>query len=1152
MITIGDFVHLHLHTEFSLLDGACVIKKLVAQLKEMGQTAVAITDHGSMCGAVEFYKECKKNDIKPIIGCEVYVANRSRFDKIHKLDYSNHLILLCENETGYQNLIKLVSDGYIEGFYNKPRIDHELLKTHHEGIICLSACLAGEIPQALLNGDYEGAKKTAQFYKEVFGRDNYFIEIQDHDMPEQKRILPLLVKLANELDIQLVCTNDCHYLKKEDSKAQTVLMCIQTNTVYGDENALELPTDEFYVKSYNEMAERFSKYDGALENTVKIAERCNFDFEFGITKLPHFTIEGVSDNTAFFEELCRNGLKSRYGDNPPQTHVDRLEYELSIIEKMGYVDYFLIVWDFIEYAKNHDIPVGPGRGSGAGSICAYSIGITGIDPMRFNLLFERFLNPERISMPDFDIDFCFEKRQKVIDYVVEKYQSSHVAQIVTFGTMAAKGVIRDVGRALGKSYGEVDVIAKLVPGALNMTLDKALQISLDLKNLYNTNESAHEIIEMSRKLEGMPRHASTHAAGVVITRDEVSMYVPLQKNDEAIVTQYTMTTLEELGLLKMDFLGLRNLTVIDHCQKQIQRTNPDFSIDNIPLDDERVYSMLANGDTCGVFQLESPGMKRVITQLKPNGIEDIVAVISLYRPGPMESIPKYIASRHNAEKTTYSHPMLKPILEVTYGCMVYQEQVMQICRELAGYSYGRADLVRRAMAKKKAAVMEQERHNFIHGKINDDGSVECVGCVANGVDEKTANKIFDEMSSFAAYAFNKSHAAAYALIAYQTAYLKKHYFREYMAALLTSVLGNTDKIIEYSEECESHGVKVLPPNINSSELEFAVSGENLSFGLLAVKNLGRGVINEIIAQKKKGGSFTSLSNFIERMNGSDINKRSIESLIKCGAFDSFPHNRKEMLHSFEDICDYVYDSSRRNIEGQLDIFGAQNIEKPEHIIENREDFSLREKLQMEKDIIGLYLSGNPIDDAIVPSGTKITSIAKLISTDDESGVQDGEYYNILCTIQSKKAFTTKAKEKMAFLVAEDKSASMEVVVFPAIFSKCAAILESERPLIINGRLSQKEDEAAKLICSTITRAKEGRAAKEQDNRKLYILFDSENDERIEKIMKVLSQNTGENEVRFKFSDTKKTVSYKKSGVALNDSLLNTLKTIVGETNIATK
>ena len=1144
-----DFVHLHLHTEYSLLDGACVIDRLVERVKTLGQKAVAITDHGNMYGVIAFYKACKKARIKPIIGCEVYVAPRTRFDKVHKVDSSPyHLILLCKNKTGYQNLIKLVSLGYIDGFYNRPRIDRSLLKQYHEGLICLSACLAGEVARALTSSDYEKAKETVSFYREIFGSD-YYLELQDHGIEDQRRILPYIVRLSKELSVPLVATNDCHYINKEDAKSQAVLMCIQTNTVLGQGNTLEFPTEEFYIKSSDEMEMLFGRFENALSNTVKIAEQCNFDFEFGVTKLPRFTIEGVTDNTSYFENLCMRGLKKRYGRNPPSEYEKRLRYELSVIEKMGYVDYFLIVWDFVRYAKEHDIPVGPGRGSGAGSIAAYCIGITNIDPMRYNLLFERFLNPERISMPDFDIDFCVEKRQLVIDYVVRKYGSDHVAQIITFGTMAAKGVVRDVGRALGMSYQAVDVIAKAIPGGLNVTLESALRDSPTFKRIYDTDLQAHELIDMAKKLEGMPRHASTHAAGVVITREETSSYVPLQKNDESIVTQFTMTTLEELGLLKMDFLGLRNLTVIDHCEKMIRQTDPTFSISNIPIDDKAVYMMYSEADTQGIFQFESSGMKRVLTQLKPESIEDIIAVISLYRPGPMESIPRYIENRHHPERITYRHPLLKPILQVTYGCIIYQEQVMEICRKLAGYSYGRADLVRRAMAKKKADVMAQEREYFIYGKKKEDGTVEVPGAVANGVDEQTANAIFDEMSSFAAYAFNKSHAAAYAYVSYQTAYLKCHYKLDYMASLLTSVLGNPDKIIEYITECTEQGIRVLPPDINVSSLGFAVNGTVLNFGLLAVKNLGRGVIQEIISERENGGKFRSLPDFLSRMQGKDLNKRAVESLIKSGAFDCFPTNRKEMLTSYEGIMDNIADSARRNVAGQLDLFAFSSDttqESPlEYIIPAMQDYSVREKLAMEQEVTGLYLSGHPLDD--FPPPDNVATVLSLMN--EKAEFHDGETISLLCILRKKKTMVTKNKDMMAFLQVEDRTGSIEAMVFPNVYRRYAGLLNIDSILLLRGKLSIREDEAAKLICDEIIDYTTYHVQTNTKKEKLYLQFSSKEDPYLPEIMELIRKNPGSTSVLFYFSDTKKTLLLKNVGVNCSETLLKCLKNRIGSRNI---
>ena len=902
-----NFTHLHLHTEYSLLDGACRIEGLMQRVKALGQTAVAITDHGVMYGCVDFYKAAKKAGVKPIIGCEVYVATRTRFDKVNRIDGSNHLVLLCKNETGYKNLIKMVSAGFTEGFYNKPRVDHELLEEYHEGLICLSACLAGEIPQALLAGDYEKAKNLARYYEDLFGKGNYYIEIQDHRLDEQRTVLPLLVRLSRETGIPLVATNDAHYLEKEDSRMQHILICIQTNKTVNDDDVLEFGTDEFYVKSTDEMYELFSAWPEACENTNRIAEMCSFDFEFGVTKLPYFVAPDGMDNKEYFVKLCRDGLLRRYGADVPEDIRARLDYEISIIDRMGYINYYLIVFDFINYAKSQGIPVGPGRGSGAGSLAAYCVGITNIDPIKYNLLFERFLNPERVSMPDFDIDFCYERRQEVIDYVIRKYGADHVAQIVTFGTMAARAAIRDVGRVLDMPYGTVDGIAKLVPMEPKMTLTKALSISRELKARYDADPQVKELIDMSLKLEGMPRHASTHAAGVVITREAADEYVPLATNDGNPVTQFTMTTIEELGLLKMDFLGLRTLTVIDDAEKMIRKREPGFSMDAVPYDDQRVYAMLNAGETEGVFQMESGGMTQAVMGLQSKSLEDIIAIISLYRPGPMESIPTYIANRHNPGNVKYKTPQLEHILDVTNGCIVYQEQVMQICRELAGFSYGQADLVRRAMSKKKHDVMEKERQHFVHG--NTEPGHECAGCVANGISETVANAIFDDMSSFASYAFNKAHAAAYAVVAYQTAYLKRHYPREFMAALLTSVLDNTGKVIEYTAECQRMGIRVLPPDINASDAGFTVEGKDIRFGLLALKNVGRNLIATVV-RERSGTPYRSLYDFCKRLHGTEINRRAVESMIKSGAFDNLEAKRRSMMDGVEGILKSEAESGR--------------------------------------------------------------------------------------------------------------------------------------------------------------------------------------------------------------------------------------------------
>ncbi len=1172
-----DFVHLHVHSEYSLLDGACRIPKLLARANDLGQKAVAITDHGVMYGVIDFYKQARKQGIKPIIGCEVYVAPRTRFDKVHQLDSSPyHLVLLCENNTGYQNLIQLVSKGFIEGFYNRPRVDIELLRQYHEGLICLSACLAGEIPRKLLNEGYEAAKETALQYAEIFGKDNYFLEIQDHGIREQKEIIPHIVRLSQETGIGLVATNDAHYLEREDSKMHHVMVCIQTGHTVEDDDTLEFETDEFYIKSGDEMSELFSYAPQAIENTVRIAERCEVNFEFGVTKLPYFKAPEGKDNLTYFRDKCYEGLYRNYGKQPDESIVKRLEYELSVITNMGYVDYFLIVHDFIDYARKHGIPVGPGRGSGAGSLAAYCIGITGIDPIKYNLLFERFLNPERISMPDFDIDFCYERRQQVIEYVISKYGADHVAQIITFGTMAARAAIRDVGRALAIPYQTVDTVAKLVPTELHMTIDKALSTVPELKGLYETDDRIKELLDMARKVEGMPRHASTHAAGVVITRDPVSDYVPLTKSDEAIITQFPMTTLEELGLLKMDFLGLRNLTVVHDSEEMIRRYNPDFSMDNIPEDDQQVFLMLSQGLTQGVFQFESAGMRRVLADLKPNSIEDLIAVISLYRPGPMDSIPKYIANRHSPESITYKTPLLKPILEVTYGCIVYQEQVMQICRELAGYSYGRADLVRRAMSKKKADVMEKERRNFIYGAKKPDGSIECVGAVSNGVPAEVANEIFDEMSSFASYAFNKSHAAAYAFLAYQTAYLKCHYPKEYMAALLTSVLDNTDKVVEYINECARIGIPVLPADINQSEEGFTVSGDSIRFGLLAIKNLGRGFIRDLIENRKRKGPYKSFYSFCERLQGTDLNRRGLESLIKAGAFDSLGYKRRQLFIHSQSILNGIGSRGKSMLEGQLDLFSAGMVnESYEPPIPDEEEFPLSELLRFEKETIGLFISGHPLNDyrdaAAKLRTVDLEEITRSCSEGD-GRFKDRDMARMLCIITSKKLKTTKSNKTMAFIQIEDTTASLEAIVFPNLLTSLGGtnLLNEGSIAVITGRISVKEEEEPKIICETIQTVEDALKApppvvnepsrvnavqpKTQGAKKsrsgLYLKLESRDDERLARIQPMLEFFSGLTPVYVYFSkENILTQAAQTMWTTPEPALLKELSNILGEANV---
>ena len=1148
-----QFVHLHVHTEYSLLDGACRIDRMFDRLKELGQTAIAITDHGVMYGCVDFYKAAKKAGVKPIIGCEVYVATRSRFDKVNRIDGSNHLVLLCKNETGYKNLIKLVSAGFIEGFYSKPRMDKELLEQHHEGLVCLSACLAGEIPQALLAGDYEKAKAAALYFNDLFGQGNFYIEIQDHGIDAQQQILPLLIRLARETGIPLVATNDAHYLRKEDSKMQSILICIQTGKTVQDADKLEFETDEFYLKSTEEMYDLFSIAPDACENTVKIAEMCDFDFEFGVTKLPYFEAPDGMDNQVYFEKLCREGLVRRYGDGVTDEMRERLEYEIDVIRRMGYTNYYLIVFDFINYAKQQGIPVGPGRGSGAGSLAAYCVGITNIDPIRYNLLFERFLNPERVSMPDFDVDFCYERRQEVIDYVNEKYGHDHVAQIITFGTMAARAAIRDVGRVLGMPYAQVDSISKMVPMELKMTLNRALEVSPELKAQYEADPQVKELIDTAIKIEGMPRHASTHAAGVVITREAANEYVPLASNDGVPVTQFTMTTIEELGLLKMDFLGLRTLTVIKNAEEMVRRREPDFSMDNISYDDAATYDMLGRSETEGVFQLESTGMKQVLTGLQPKNLEDIIALISLYRPGPMDSIPTYLRNRHEPDKVRYKTPQLAHILDVTNGCIVYQEQVMQICRELAGFTLGQADLVRRAMSKKKHDVMEKERQHFV------------TGCAANGISEQAANDIFNDMSSFASYAFNKSHAACYAYVAFQTAYLKCHYPSEFMAALLTSVLDNTDKVIEYTGECQRLGIKVLPPSINVSDGGFTVDGKSIRFGLNATKNVGRNLIAAVVRERKEK-PFTSLYDFCRRLHGQELNRRAAESLVKCGAFDETGVSRKAMLENVDAIFKSVETDVGRNVEGQLDLFSQLSGESAgtageDFHIEDHGEFPLPELLKMEKEVSGLYLSGHPLDgyrQQIQKIGA--CRIADLMG--EEARRYDGKHVNIVCAVIKSKFMTTRSNTMMAFTNVEDLSGTMEIIVFPKVLTDCRSALQDNAVVVINGRVSVKEEENAKLVAEKITPIEEystngttaPRPAQDKPARKgMYLKVPSRSCPQFAKVENLLSIFEGSLPVYIYFEDQKQLTLAPRNLWSMEHELLTCeLKRILGDGNVAFK
>ena len=1062
--TQRQFTHLHVHTEYSLLDGACRIDRLFDHLKAMGQTACAITDHGVMYGCVAFFDAAKAAGIKPIIGCEVYVATRTRFDKVNRIDGNNHLILLCKNEMGYKNLIKMVSAGFTEGFYSKPRIDKDLLEQHHEGLICLSACLAGEIPQAILAGDYERAKQAALYYRDLFGEGNYYIELQDHGLEEDQVVLPQLIRLARETGIPMVATNDAHYITKEDAKMQSILLCIQTGKTIADADRMEFQTDEFYLKSTDEMYDLFAMVPEACENTNKIAEQCNFEFTFGETKLPYFKAPDGMENQEYFEKLCWEGLERRYPGKVTDALKERLSYEINVVKTMGYTNYYLIVYDFINYAKSRDIPVGPGRGSGAGSLAAYCVGITDIDPIRYNLIFERFLNPERVSMPDFDVDFCYERRQEVIDYVNEKYGRDHVAQIVTFGTMAARAAVRDVGRVMGMTYQDVDRVAKLIPMELKMTLKKALEVSPDLKSLYDGDNQVHELIDTSLKVEGMPRHASTHAAGVVITREPATEYVPLSTNDGLPVTQFNMVEIERLGLLKMDFLGLRTLTVIHDTEMAVRHTkDPDFRVANIDYDDPATYEMLTRGETMGIFQLESTGMTQVLMSMRPKNLEDVIALISLYRPGPMDSIPTYLRNRKDPSKVVYQTPQMAHIVDVTNGVVIYQEQVMQICRELAGFSFGQADNVRRAMSKKKLKVMEAEREHFVHG-CTEPGK-ECAGCVKNGIPEAVANQIYDDMISFASYAFNKSHAACYAYVAFQTAYLKCHYPHEFMAALLTSVLDNTSKVIEYTSECQRLGIKVLPPDINVSRGGFTVDGDSIRFGLNAVKSVGRNLIDSVV-KERKNRPYRSLYDFCKRLHGNELNRRALENLIKAGSFDALEPSRRAMIDSAEGILKSVETDARQNLEGQMDLFGMMGGEQEQaasdYKIPNTPEYPAGDLLKMEKEVSGLYLSGHPLD-AYRAQISQISTCTIADLQGEDAKRFDNQNVTILCTVVKNKIMTTKSNTLMAFTTVEDLTGTMELLIFPRVLAECRAALQENAVVVANGRVSVKEEEAASLI-----------------------------------------------------------------------------------------
>jgi DNA polymerase-3 subunit alpha len=1062
------FAHLHLHTQYSLLDGACRIPDLIKKVKELGQRHVAITDHGAMFGVMEFYKEARAAGIKPIIGCEVYVAPRTRFDKSYELDASPfHLVLLCENMEGYKNLLKMVSLGYTEGFYIKPRVDRELLRRYCGGLIAMSACLAGEIPKLLEARNYEAAKACALEMRDIFGDNNFFLELQDHGLPEQKRVNKETIRISQETGIPLVATNDAHYIGRSDARLQDVLLCIQTNKKIGDADRMRFETDEFYVKSGDEMAALFPNTPAALENTVKIAERCGVDFEFKGYVLPKFPLpKGEESAGAYLRKLCMEGLIRRYGPNPGKEYVERLEYELGVISRMGYEDYFLIVWDYVDFAKRNGIPVGPGRGSGAGSIVAYCLGITNICPIKYKLYFERFLNPERISMPDIDIDFCPKRREEVVNYIVSKYGQERVVQIITFGTMAARAAVRDTTRALDLPYSLGDTIAKLIPKTLNITISEALEQSPQLKQAYETDDNVKKVIDIARGLEGMPRNVSTHAAGIIITPGEASDYVPLAlgKEGEGVVTQFHMKTIEEIGLVKMDILGLRNLTIIDDAIKQIRKARPDFDIYAVPDDDDGTYAMLAEGRTLGVFQLESGGMTGVVTGLAPHSIEEITAIVALYRPGPMESIPRFINGKMHPGQVRYRHPMLKDILDLTYGCIVYQEQVMEIFRKLAGYSLGKADLVRRAISKKKFEVLNAERENFISGSVR------------NGVSADTANVLFDEILDFANYAFNKAHAAAYAVVSYQTAYLKANYPQEYMGALLSSVLDDVGKIAEYSAECKAMGISVLPPDVNHSENGFVSEGKNIRFGLTAVKNVGDKFISDLVAEREKNGPFKSFYDFCTRMSQSDFNRRAAEGLIKCGACDCFGLHRSQMLEMFESVMRSIAAEKSRTLEGQMGLFGPVDEVAVEPKAPDIPEFSRDELLAMEKEVAGMYLTGHPLDAYVkTMSEAGAVRIREILGDYDYEGDEqsesiateawDGREVIIGGIVTSVKTKTTKSGQMMAFAAIEDLSGSIEALVFPTVITACGGYIHKDGMIFMQGRVSVREGEEPKIICN---------------------------------------------------------------------------------------
>ena len=1149
------FTHLHVHTEYSLLDGACRIRDIMQRVKDLGQDAVAITDHGCMYGVIDFYRAAKAAGVKPIIGCEVYVAPRTRQDRIHGVDNeAYHLVLLCKNETGYRNLSYMVSMGYVEGFYVRPRVDLELLRQHSDGLIALSACLGGQIPQLLLNNDYDGALSAAKTLSEIFGPENFYLELQDHGLEEQVGVNQQILRLSRETGLPLVVTNDAHYLRKEDAYMQDVLMCVQTGKMLDEPNRMRFETEEFYIKSEEQMRQLFPEYPEACDNTVKIAERCNVDFTFGKYHLPEFRPPEGYDSLSYLKKLCSDGFVQRYGDRHPE-YRGQLEYEIDMIEKMGFTDYFLIVSDFVRFAREAGIPVGPGRGSAAGSMVSYTLYITNIDPMQYNLYFERFLNPERISMPDIDMDFGDTRRGEVVDYVRRKYGEDHVAQIVTFGTMAARGAIRDVGRVLNFSYAETDIVAKLVPTTLHITLDEALKVSPQLKEMYDADDRVKHLIDTARALEGMPRNTSTHAAGVVITKNPVHNYVPLATNDDTIVTQLTMTTLEELGLLKMDFLGLRNLTVIEDAVQEIRRQEPDFDMASVPEDDKATFAMLGEGKTSGVFQLESAGITGVCVSMKPHSIEDMTAIVSLYRPGPMDSIPRFIASKLNPKTIAYKHPLLEPILSITYGCIVYQEQVLEIFRKLGGFSLGQADNMRRAISKKKQNIILAERKAFVYG----DETRGIPGAMSRGVPEDTAQAIYDEILDFANYAFNKAHAVSYAKVSYDTAYLKCHYPKQYMAALMTSVLDSSAKISEYITECRDMGIAVLPPDINESEDFFTVVEKGIRFGLAAVKNIGRGFIQRVSVQRKADGPFRDLEDFCKRMQGADLNKRAMENLIKCGACDCFHLHRSQLLQIYEAVMDSVATAAKKNLSGQFSLFDFPGDEEETSAadvrIPNIAEFPRQEIMKMERETTGLYLSGHPMDDY---RGTlkrlRIPTIGRIMDSvaAEDGNFRDEQNVTVAGVVQAVKTKTTRNSTMMAYVTLEDATSPMELLVFSGPLGRFGSLLREGCLVTVSGRLSIRDEKEPQIIVNEVRElselgdtqeAPQGSALQPPHAQKLYLKIPSESWPGYSIVKAVLEMFVGQTPVVLFFADTR---ARRGTTCMLDQAMLMELRQILGD------